>query len=323
MWFALVLTLLVAMENTTTDYIGSQIVAQGPVGSLGGTLLMPEGSSAPIVLIVPGSGPTDRDGNGPLGLNASTYKLLAEGLAARGIATVRIDKRGMFGSTGAVADPNAVTAEDYATDINAWVNAIREQHPNTACVWMLGHSEGGLMVLLAGQDRNTETCGLILVASTGRPLGEVLRDQITPQLAGTPLLDQALAAIKALEAGQHVDASDVDPALQPLFNPAVQGFLISTFALDPAELIAAYPKPVLILQGERDLQVSVEDARRLEAAAPASRLVLLPHTNHVLKEVQSSDPAANIATYGDPGLPLAPGIIEAIADFVLSTNPEE
>lgn len=311
------------MENTTTDFIESQMTAQGPIGLLGGTLLMPEGSSAPIVLIVPGSGPTDRDGNGPLGLNASTYKLLAEGLATQGIGTVRIDKRGMFGSAGAVADPNDVTAEDYATDISAWVNAIREQQPDTSCVWLLGHSEGGLMALLAGQDRNTETCGLILVASVGRPLGEVLRDQIEPQLAGTPLLDQALAAITALEAGQHVDASDADPALQPLFNPAVQGFLISTFALDPAELIAAYPKPVLILQGERDLQVSVEDARRLDSAASASRLVLLPDTNHVLKKIGSSDPAANIATYGDPELPLAAGVIDAIADFVLSTNPEE
>lgn len=321
MWFSLILMGLLAMENPTTDFVESQIAAQGPVGQLGGTMLMPEGSSAPVVLIVPGSGPTDRDGNGPLGLNASTYKLLAEGLAARGIATVRIDKRGMFGSAGAVTDPNGVTAEDYATDVNSWISAIREQQPDTSCVWVLGHSEGGLMALLAGQDRDTETCGLILVASPGRPLGEVLRNQLEPQLAGTPLLDQALAAIAALEAGQHVDASDVDPALQPLFNPAVQDFLISTFALDPAELIAAYPKPVLILQGERDLQVSVEDARRLEAAAPASTLVLLPRTNHVLKEVDSADQTANIATYADPELPLAPGVVDAIANFILAKNP--
>jgi fermentation-respiration switch protein FrsA (DUF1100 family) len=163
-------------------------------------------------------------------------------------------------------------------------------------------------------------CGLVLVATAGRPLGEVLRQQIRPQLAGTPLLDQALSAIAMLEAGRHVDVSELDPALIPLFNPAVQRFLISEFAIDPLKLIAEYRKPILIVQGERDIQVTVGDAERLHAAAPASRLVFLPDTNHVLKEVTSSDRTANIATYGDPGLPLAPGVIEAIADFIYAAN---
>ena len=317
------MAVLVTMGNPIIDFVESQVTAPGPMGPLSGTMLLPSTSSSPMVLIVPGSGPTDRDGNGPLGLNAATYKLLAEGLAARGIATVRIDKRGMFGSVGAVSDPNDVTAQDYATDISSWIGAIREQHIDAECVWVLGHSEGGLMALLAGQDPDIETCGLILVASTGRPLGDVLRDQLEAQLAGTPLLDQALTAITALEADQHVDASGIDPALQPLFNAAVQDFLISTLALDPAQLIAGYSKPVLILQGERDLQVSVEDARRLHAAAPASELVLLPHANHVLKDVQSSDRAANIATYGDPDLPLAPGAVDAIADLVLAGTQKD
>jgi pimeloyl-ACP methyl ester carboxylesterase len=229
----------------------------------------------------------------------------------------------MFGSVDAVSDPNDVTAQDYATDINSWVRIIRQLRSDSACIWVLGHSEGGLMALLAGQDPNTQTCGLILVASAGRPIGDVLRDQLEPQLAGTALLDQAMSAIEALEAGRHVDASDIDPALQPLLNPSVQDFLISTLALDPAELIGGISQPVLILQGECDLQISVEDAKRLKSAAPASTMVLLPRTNHVLKEVPPADRAANIATYGDPDLPLAPGVIEAIADFVFSTNLED
>lgn len=147
------------MENPTIEFVESQVTAQGPMGRLSGTMLMPESSSAPILLIVPGSGPTDRDGNGPLGLNASTYRLLAEGLATRGIATVRIDKRGIFGSAAAVSDPNDVTAQDYATDINSWISANRMQQIDAACVWVLGHSEGALMALLAGQDPKTESCG--------------------------------------------------------------------------------------------------------------------------------------------------------------------
>ena len=118
------------------------IDAPGPHGLLKGTMLGPASKHAPVVLIIPGSGPTDRDGNSPLGINASTYRLLAEGLAARNITTVRIDKRGLFASAAAAADPDAVTIADYVTDIDAWVNVIR-QHTGAPGVWLLGHSEGG------------------------------------------------------------------------------------------------------------------------------------------------------------------------------------
>jgi uncharacterized protein len=73
---------------------------------------------------------------------------------------------------------------------------------------------------------------------------------------------------------------------------------------------------VLILQGERDVQISVADAERLKQAAPQAKLVLLPNTNHVLKTVTTADPRANGATYMDPSLPLAPGVVDAVTDFV-------
>jgi fermentation-respiration switch protein FrsA (DUF1100 family) len=103
---------------------------------------------------------------------------------------------------------------------------------------------------------------------------------------------------------------------RPLFNPAVQGFLISAFALDPAKLAGQVKKPMLIVQGERDIQVSVADAEALKAANPSASLLLLPDTNHVLKQVTSDQMGANVATYADPSLPLAPGIADAIARFV-------
>jgi fermentation-respiration switch protein FrsA (DUF1100 family) len=87
-------------------------------------------------------------------------------------------------------------------------------------------------------------------------------------------------------------------------------------ALDPSQLIASVHTPILILQGERDIQVSAEDAQRLKAANPAARLVLLPDTNHVLKTVASDDRGANIATYADPGLPLGAAVVSSIADFI-------
>jgi pimeloyl-ACP methyl ester carboxylesterase len=308
---------LAAVAQPAADLRDQPIEARGPLGPLKGSLLAPAQAGAPVVLIVPGSGPTDRNGNNPLGVNAATYRLLAQGLAARGIATVRIDKRGMFASSKAVADANAVTIPDYVADVHSWVGAIRRS-TGVPCVWVLGHSEGGLVALAAGQGGGaaSQICGLLLVATPGRPLGQVLRDQLRANPANAPILDQALAAITKLEGGGRVDPASLHPALQALFNEAVQGFLISAFAQDPAQLIAATKVPVLVLQGERDLQVAVQDARLLAKAQPAAQQVLLPDTNHVLKAVPTDDPAANLATYANPGQPLAPGVVDAMARFI-------
>jgi hypothetical protein len=296
-----------------TAPVESVIEAPGPDGTLQGTLLQPSGK-VPVVLIVPGSGPTDRDGNNPMGLHASSYKLLAEGLAAQGIASVRIDKRGMYGSQSAIPDANKVTIVDYAQDVHAWSDTIR-QRTGASCIWVLGHSEGGLVALAAGQ-KPRGICGLILVSAAGRPIGEVMREQLKSNPANAPILDQALAAIDSLEARKPVDTSTLNPALAPLFRPAVQDYEMDLFSYDPVKLIADYKGPVLIVQGERDLQVGVGDAQALKAADPAATLDLVPAMNHVLKTVSTDDRVANIATYGDPSLPLAPGVAAAIADFI-------
>jgi hypothetical protein len=312
--FAPTVIFAAALAAASAAPIQSFIEAPGPSGPLKGTMLAPESGGAPMMLIIPGSGPTDRDGNNPFGLKAATYKLLAEGLAARGVGTVRIDKRGMFASSTAVADGNAVTVDDYVTDVGSWIAVIRKQ-TGAPCVWALGHSEGGLVAMAAAQ-KVPDVCGLVLVSAAGRPLGEVLRMQIRSNPANAPILDQAMSAIDSLEAGKHFNVTGMNPALLPLFAPQIQGFLINAFSYDPAELISTVSKPMLILQGERDLQVSVADAERLKQAAPQAKLLLLPNTNHVLKTVTTADPRANGATYMDPSLPLAPGVVDAVANFV-------
>ena len=234
-------------------------------GALSGAMLRP-GTSSAAILIIPGSGPTDRDGNNRLGVKGSPYKLLAEGLALRGVTTIRVDKRGMFGSSGAAADANAVTIRDYAGDVHAWVKVIREK-TGAPCVWVAGHSEGGLVALASSQNPDG-FCGLILLAAPGRPVGEVLREQLHLALGSGPMLQQATSAIKALEAGRHPDVYSLPPALQQLFAPPMQGFLISMFSYDPARLMPEFHKPVLT--GQRSRCKAAETGRaRGEARPPA------------------------------------------------------
>ena len=294
--------------------VGVPIEASGPKGPLAGTLLRAPGTLGPVALIVPGSGPTDRDGNNPLGVRAASYRLLAEGLFDQGVNTVRIDKRGMFGSAAAVADPNAVTIADFVADTEAWVQAIRAA-TGAPCVWLIGHSEGGLVALAAAQEVKN-LCGLVLVSAAGRPMGDVLKSQLRANPANGPLIGAADAAIDQLASGQKVDVSALPPPLLPLFHPVVQDFLISAFALDPAKLAAGVRLPMLIVQGDSDLQLSVEDAEKLKAANPSAVLKILPNVNHVLKEVASDSPADNLAAYANADLPLAKGLAATIATFV-------
>lgn len=314
-WIVALIVVSVA-DVVYASAIETFLSAPGPSGPLKGTMLAPSEGRGPAVLIIPGSGPTDRDGNSPLGIKASSYRELAEGLVARGVTTVRIDKRGMFASSAAISDANAVTIPDYVADVRSWVTVIR-QRTHAPCVWLLGHSEGGLVALVAAQTV-PDLCGLILVSTSGRRMGELLRDQLKSNPANAPLLDQALPAIDALEAGKRVDTAAMNPALTPLFAPQVQGFLISAFAYDPSKMLAGYAKPVLIIQGQRDIQISVKDADILKHADPLATLVLLPNVNHVLKQVTSDDVGANAATYADPSLPIAPGVVDAIGEFLRS-----
>jgi hypothetical protein len=304
---------MISLLIAATAAAAIPLSATGPEGPLAGTLL-DAGKATPVVLIIPGSGPTDRDGNNPMGVTSAPYRLLAEALGAKGVSTVRIDKRGLGGSKAAVADGNKVTIEDYATDTHNWVAAIRKQ-TGQRCVWVLGHSEGSLIALAAAQQPDG-ICGVISLSGAGRKLSDVIREQLRANPANAPLLDPAMAALNSLEKGQHVDVTDMHPALQRLFAPQVQDFLIDMFREDPAKLAASLKVPLLIVQGERDLQVSVADARALASAQPKAVLLLLPNMTHVLKDVGSDDKAAIAATYTDASAPIDTSLVDTIAGFV-------
>ena len=290
------------------------ITAPGPGAPLAGTMV-DAGEGSPVVLIIPGSGPTDRDGNSPLGVKAAPYRQLADALAGKGISTVRTDKRGTFGSKRAVASANRVTMADYGKDTHAWISSIRRL-TGARCIWLLGHSEGGLVALTAAQKPNG-ICGVIALATVGRKIGTVLRGQLAANPANAPYLAAANSAIASLEAGKRVDTASLPLPLRKLFAEDVQSLLIDLFAENPAKLATSLKVPLLIIQGDRDIQVTVDDARALAAAQPRAKLVILPGVNHVLKVPQGNDRAANLRAYADPALPIAPSVVDAIADFVV------
>src|SRR5262249_23145065 len=283
---------------------------EGPSGALQGTLASPDGGpKAPVAIIIPRSGPTDRDGHNPLVIIAASYRVRAEALAAKGVSTIRIDKRGMFGSSAAAADADNVRMTDMADDVRAWGREARKRS-SAPCAWLIGHSEGAIVALIAAQQPEG-LCGLILVAGPGRKTSDIMREQFKADPTSAPILEQVLAVISELEAGRRVDVSSMHPALMALFPPRVQGFLIDQMSYDPAQLLARYAGPVLLLQGTTDLQISMQDAQRLAGARSGVTLVTLEGVNHILK-VAPADRAANTATYGNSALPIAPSLVEAI-----------
>ncbi|WP_313103078.1 alpha/beta fold hydrolase [Brevundimonas sp.] len=280
--------------------------------ALHGTLLTPEGQTRTAAVILPGSGPTDRDGNsGQFGIRASTYRLLAEGLAERGVATLRIDKRGIAGSAAAATSEADLRFNTYVDDARAWA-AEAAAKTGQPCAWLIGHSEGALVALAAVADHNDKICGLVLLSGAGRPAATVLREQLSA--LPEPLKTQAYDALSELEAGRTV--ANPPAELAAVFRPSVQPYMISWLALDPAQLAAAYDGPIFIGQGAADLQVSVADAEAIKAAQPRAALTIWDGVNHVLK-IAPAERTANIATYMDPALPLAPGVVETVADFIL------
>ncbi len=262
------------------------------------------------LLLVAGSGPVDRDGNLP-SLRNDSLRLLAEGLAARGVATLRADKRGVGASQAAAPDEAALNLDTYVNDAVSWMHGLTADLA-IGRVGLLGHSEGALIATLAAQQAPADH--VVLAAGAGVPAGPAILRQLADGGAPADLVAAARGIIARLLRGEAV--ADVPDALAGLFRPSVQPYLASWLLRDPAVEAAALRCPVLVVQGTADLQMRVADARLLAAARPGAGLLLVPGMNHVLK-VPAEGRAANIAAYADPDLPLAPGLVDGIAGFTL------
>jgi len=301
------------------------VTLETATGDLSGTLELPSQiSPLPVALIIAGSGPTDRDGNsaGLPGKNDS-LKLLAAGLSAHGIATLRYDKRGIAASAAANADEATLRFETMIDDAVSWLK-ILQTDPRFDQIFIIGHSAGSLIGMAAAKE--VEIDGFISLEGAGYPAQQTIMTQLGAQLP-PPSLSDARAVIDQLTAGEAVTSLPVSlsqfPAVASMFRNSVQPYLISWFQYDPAQLLATLTVPILIIQGTADLQVSLDDANQLVAANPLAELALIKNMNHVGKTVPADDPQANLAAYSNPNLPLAGGLIESITSFVMQMPIKE
>jgi uncharacterized protein len=277
-------------------------------GTLYGTLLMPAGATR-VVLIVAGSGPTDRDGNNPLGVYAASYRRLAVALAERGIASVRYDKRDIAASRDSGPAPIDLRFDMYVDDAAAWVGKLRADGRFQA-IALAGHSEGSLIGMMAVQRQPVEA--YVSVSGPGFPADQLMRRQLGPQLADKPDLAAANTRIlDGLVRGQTT--TDVPAALMSLYNPPAQAYIASWFRYDPRMEIAKVRAAVTIVQGANDVQVSVADAQALAAARPDAKLVIVPRMTHVLSDDDATTVALQAAgVYRDPNRPIDPTLVQTV-----------
>jgi len=284
--------------------------------TLSGTIFQPANSKeSPAVLIISGSGPTDRDGNSILlpGKNNCLLQL-ADSLAQHGIATLRYDKRGIGKSLpDTIMKEETMTIEVIANDAKAMYDRLKSNGYKN--IYIAGHSEGSLIGMMIALTLKPK--GFISIAGAGRKAGDLLKEQLAGQLPAE-LRTEFNNDIDSLERGLSV--STINTSLMSLMRPSIQPYMKSWLKQDPQDLISQLKCPILIAQGTKDLQINESDAQKLYQANPASKLVMIRNMNHVLKQVDSDKTDDNVKAYSDPNLPVSKELITTITNFIQSAR---
>ncbi|HEX2607075.1 MAG TPA: alpha/beta fold hydrolase [Flavisolibacter sp.] len=292
-----------AQDSSLTE---SAVVLHTNTGDLFGTLTIPDGGkNIPVALLIAGSGPTDRNGNNPMAPNDGLRKL-SYSLAHENIASLRFDKRGIGESKGSMKSEASLRFDNYVSDAVDWIRLLKKDKRFSKVI-VIGHSEGSLIGMIAAKGLADQ---FISIAGAGKSADKILKEQLNSQ---TKIIKEAsYLIIDSLAAGYTV--KNVNIMLYNLFRPSVQPYMISWFHYNPAAELKKLAIPVLIVQGNNDLQVSTEDARALAAALPKSRLMIIEGMNHIFRIV--GDRKENLESYTKPELPLAPELVKAIVSFI-------
>ena len=280
------------------------------VGFIDAVLTVPSDvERPPVVLLIAGSGSTDHDGNGPQAKPA-TLKKLSEQLVSRKIATLRYDKHGAGGWKPEYGRPEDFRFPQFVDDATALVNYLRGSGKFSRLV-LVGHSEGGLVAILAA--RRVPIDRLVLLVTAARRQGDLIKAQLEKKLAPDVLapIDKAIDAIMA---GQIVDPPPQGLAIAPSMQPGIA----SAFAEDPIAPLKLIDQPTLIIGGGRDLQMARLDFAALSAASAVAKTLWLPEMNHVLVDV--TDDADNMAAYNQSERALNSELVDSVAAFILADD---
>lgn len=275
---------------------------------LNGSLYTPIKASkkANLVILIAGSGPTNRDGN-QIGLTNNSLKLLAEALASNGIAVYSYDKRIFAQMASGKLDESSLTFDDFIEDTIDVIDYFKNQKKYHS-ITIAGHSEGALIGLVAGNAN-----AYISIAGTGRPIDEVLLEQIGKQ---APFLKEEVEKnLATLKIGNTFELKN--QMLASLFRASVQPYMISWIKYHPQNELKKLQIPTLLINGNKDIQVSVQDAQLLQQAKPDAQLRIIPNMNHVFKEIKGDD-VENKASYTNPELPICNELTSIITTFIRS-----
>ena len=314
------LTILLALLLSTTMLFAQtserEVDLKCDWGELSATLAVGEAGSDTAVVIVAGSGPTDRNGNSALNLNTYCYKLLSDALVEDGYAVVRYDKRAIGQSTIPMEDVPSLLFDDYVDDVEVVVNYLRSE--GFERVVIAGHSEGGLIALVVA-NRGVKVDGLVLLAAPGYPMDQILRTQLQAQLMPQymALMLQADVVLRSLKAGKPYPDEKIAKELLPLFHSSIQPFLINNMQYDPQQLAKGVECPMLVVCGGNDIQVSRDNGEVIAKAAPNAKLLVFENMTHVMKDWATNDRLEQlVSVYVNSQLPLTEGLTSAISQFI-------
>ncbi len=291
------------------DTVGKNIAITMKAVKIEGTLLAASNKQK-MVIIIAGSGPTDRNGNSVAGVNSNTYRLLAEALQKNNIASYRYDKRGIAKSSYKNLKETDLSFEDFINDAKEIFFYLKDSL-GYKDIYFAGHSEGSLIGMIAAAQ--TTPKGYISLAGVGRTIDLIITEQVTTQYPS--IAKQTDSLFNILKTKGKIDS--VPPYLLSIFRPSVQPYMISWMKYDPAAEIKKLKLPILILQGTCDIQVKKTEAHYLYNANNKATLNIIDGMTHTLKNAEANCADKDMKTYHDPGLPLNAQLVKSIINFVL------
>ena len=264
----------------------------------------------PLIIWIHGSGNVDRNGNqAGTPVNANYIKQFRDAINKKGIAFFSYDKRTANPKNMDLIQKNGVVFSDFSMDAKQVVNYFKNDKRFSKII-LAGHSQGSLVAMKALNNVDK----YISIAGAGESIDKTIIKQISKQ--SIDLSKTAENHFKELKKTGTI--KQVNPMLMSIFAPQNQPFFKTWLAENPTEIIKEIKIPILILNGDKDLQVKIDDAEKLHKANSKSKLVIIKNMNHVLKNIIKDED--NMKSYYSAGFPISEKLIEVVTKFVLNTN---